>query len=132
MMAAILTNIVSHLRFLNHETNCGLEGDGTAWKPDGLAAESLGTDGFDGQFFASYPTAVSWGENRLDIFGILSNATLLHKYWDGNAWQPSATGWESWGDDFFDQPVATSWGENRLDVWAVREDGQLAHRYCKL
>ena len=131
MLAAMFTNTVSCSHFLIQETNCGLEGDGSAWKPDGLLPESLGTDGFNDQFFVSSPAAVSWGKNRLDIFGILSNSTLLHKYWDGSAWQPSASGWESWGDGFNGNPVATSWGENRLDVWALQK-GELAHRYCKL
>ena len=74
---------------------------------------------------------MSWGDNRLDIFGILTNGTLLHKFWDGTGWQPSLSGWEQWGDNFTGNPVATSWGEDRLDAWAIRSTGELAHRYCK-
>lgn len=62
--------------------------DGTAWKPEGNEAmESLGSDGFGEESFYGHnagPGINSWGPDRLDIFGVLGNGTLLHKYWDGN------------------------------------------------
>ena len=40
------------------------------------------------------PVAVSWGGDRIDFFGRGHDSNLYHKWWDGKAWQPSATGYE--------------------------------------
>ena len=37
------------------------------------------------------------GPNRLDVFAIGTDSALYHKWWDGNAWGPSVTGWEAMG-----------------------------------
>ncbi|KAL8895456.1 MAG: hypothetical protein Q9207_008166 [Kuettlingeria erythrocarpa] len=69
------------------------DGIGQAWRPSTTDWYSKGPD----DFFTSDPTAVSWGENRLDIFGI-SNDRLLHQAWTGSDWYPDATLWEILGD----------------------------------
>lgn len=59
--------------------------DGTTWKPEGHeTTENLGSDNFDREYFESGPGIDSWGPDRLDIFGVLSNGTLMHKSWDGS------------------------------------------------
>ena len=62
--------------------------DGTHWGPSLTDWEPLGG------IFNSPPAAVSWGPNRLDIFGLGVNNEMLHKWWDGTDWRPSQTGWE--------------------------------------
>jgi hypothetical protein len=47
-----------------------------------------------GGVFTSAPTVVSWGPNRLDVFGIGTDGNVYHKYWGGSSW--SAT-WENRG-----------------------------------
>ena len=42
----------------------------------------------------------SWGQNRLDIFGIGTDGAMLHKAWNGSAWQPSVLEWERLGGVF--------------------------------
>jgi hypothetical protein len=40
---------------------------------------------------------VSWGPNRLDVFVEGTDSALYHKWWDGQAWGPSVTGYERQG-----------------------------------
>ncbi|MFF2276184.1 M20/M25/M40 family metallo-hydrolase [Agromyces sp. NPDC058126] len=42
-------------------------------------------------------SVVSWGPGRIDVFAAGVDSDVLHKGWDGSAWQPSATGYESLG-----------------------------------
>ncbi|KAL8838184.1 MAG: hypothetical protein Q9170_002227 [Blastenia crenularia] len=63
--------------------------DGNSWQPS--------TEGWYGKSqveFDSKPSLTSWGENRLDIFGVVSTGTLLHQAWTGSSWYPRATNWE--------------------------------------
>lgn len=87
----------------------------------------------DGVKFASPPAAVSWGPDRLDVFGVGDDNKVYHKYWNGEQYLPSE-GWEllAWkapeGGFNAGALQATSWGPNRLDLWAVgHEDGALWH-----
>ncbi|MDD2481991.1 MAG: hypothetical protein PHF82_07680, partial [Lutispora sp.] len=41
----------------------------------------------------SAPAAVSWGPNRIDVFGRGQNQSLWHKYWNGARWSD----WEDLG-----------------------------------
>jgi hypothetical protein len=93
--------------------------DGSSWRPDGTALESLGGP------FVSGPAAVSWGHNRIDVFALNKYGDLLHGFWDGSNW----VAWELFGRDFTGVPTAISWGENRLDVFGLRSDSKLYHRY---
>jgi hypothetical protein len=40
---------------------------------------------------------VSWEAGRLDAFVVGTDGALYHKWWDGNAWGPSVTGYEGLG-----------------------------------
>jgi hypothetical protein len=42
------------------------------------------------------------------IFAIGADATMVYKYWDGAAWQPSLTGWSSLGGSFISAPSAVA------------------------
>ncbi|KAL6716797.1 hypothetical protein ACLMJK_004709 [Lecanora helva] len=69
--------------------------DGQAWRPDVTGWYNKGED----VHFSSDPAAVSWGKNRLDIFGLESSGEeLLHQTWYGEGWYPGAGGWETLGN----------------------------------
>jgi hypothetical protein len=70
---------------------------------------------------------VSWGANRLDIFGLGTDNQMYHKAWDGS-WYPSQTGWEGLGGKFNSPPTVVSWGPNRLDIFALGTDDQMYHK----
>ena len=66
--------------------------------------------------------AVSWGPNRLDVFGIGTDSALYHMAWNGSTW----SGWQRRGGILIQPPVsAVSWGPNRLDVFGVGTDSAL-------
>jgi len=60
--------------------------------------------------------------------GIDNNA--YHKYWDGNAWHPSQTGWEPLGGVFV-SPLAISGLDSvhDIDIVGVGPDNQMYHKY---
>jgi hypothetical protein len=78
---------------------------------------------------AGSASAVSWAENRLDIFVRGVDGGVYHKYWNGNNWGPSLTDWEPLGGQITDSPVAVSWAENRLDIFVRGADGGVYHKY---
>jgi hypothetical protein len=53
-----------------------------------------------GGVFKSPPSAVHWGGDRLDIFGLGTDNQMFHKAWDGSKWLPSGTDWEPLGGVF--------------------------------
>jgi hypothetical protein len=71
---------------------------------------------------------VSWGPNRIDVFGIGTNGAMFHKAFDGGAWRPSASGWESLGGVFASPALAVSPGTGLLDVFGVGSDQSLFHK----
>ncbi len=78
---------------------------------------------------SSSAPVVAWAENRLDVFGLGMDSALWHKWWDGTAWGPSVTGWESLGGVLTSEPVAVAWAENRLDVFVRGTDSALWHKW---
>jgi hypothetical protein len=40
---------------------------------------------------------LAWGPGRLDVFVVGADSEIYHKAWDGSAWQPSVTSYESLG-----------------------------------
>ena len=53
-----------------------------AWHPSPTAWERLGG------VFTSPPAVAAWGPNRLDIFGLGTDAQMFHKAWDGQPGTP--------------------------------------------
>ncbi|MBW4506075.1 MAG: S8 family serine peptidase [Scytonematopsis contorta HA4267-MV1] len=78
-----------------------------------------------GGFALSAPAAVSWGEDRIDVFIIGQKRQLLRKFWDGTCWSE----WEDLGGLFKQGVTVCSWGVNRLDVFAVGADNAMYHKY---
>lgn len=97
--------------------------DGTKW---------LDTwESFDNMVLGGTPTAISWGQNRLDVFGIdYDSGALLHIAWDGSQWLPAdnfstpAAGVECTGT-----VAATSWSANRIDVVVLGTDGNYYYKF---
>jgi hypothetical protein len=71
---------------------------------------------------------VAWGPNRIDTFVLGTDRALYHKWWNGAAWGPSLTGYESLGGVCTSVPQAVSWGPNRLDVFVTGTDSALYHK----
>ncbi|KAL8684832.1 MAG: hypothetical protein Q9224_006110, partial [Gallowayella concinna] len=89
--------------------------------PNGPKLHSDGVDHSD-------ISTVAWGENRLDVFGLVEN-NLTHKYWDGHQWNPSGLDVETLGNGLATPPVAVSWGADRLDIFALDDHSVLKHQY---
>lgn len=95
--------------------------DGAGWAP----WEDLGPRMQNQADIWLAPAAVSWGNNRIDVFaGRKGDGALLHCYWDGQAWY----GWEDMGGVLTAAPTAISRGANRLDVYARGTDNTVYHR----
>ncbi len=99
--------------------------DQNAWYPgSGVTQwEDLGGS------FAGSPVAVSWGKNRLDIFGRGFDGQLHHKWWSPQSgWGPSTLGWEAMGGKVSADPAVVSWGSSRIDIVMRGYDGAVYHK----
>lgn len=93
--------------------------DGSAWS----AVDDLGTPA--GVTLTSWPSAVAWGRDRLDIFVRGSDNRLWHKPWDTNTWYA----WDNPGGagNMAGAPRVASWGPKRLDIAYADTSGNLRH-----
>lgn len=82
-----------------------------------------------GGLIVGKPTAVAWGENRLDVFVRGLDNQIYHKAWDGSRWYPDILGFESLGGTLAGDPVGVSWAKNRLDIFARGFDGKIYHKW---
>ena len=78
-----------------------------------------------GGIFTSEPNCVSWGENRIDCFGIGKNKHMHHKYWDGSKWDSD---WQNLGGSFISAPNCVVRIKNRIDCFAKGQDEKIYHR----
>jgi hypothetical protein len=86
--------------------------NGMAWLPspsDWWYLEGAGVD---------EPTVVSWGPDRLDVFGRGVNGDVMHKYWNGT-W----SAWESLGGVISHPVTAVSRGTGKIDLFVRGVDG---------
>jgi hypothetical protein len=72
---------------------------------------------------------VAWGANRLDTFVLGTDRALYHKWWNGSAWGPSVTGYETMGGTCTSVPQVVAWGPNRLDVFVTGVNSALYHKW---
>jgi hypothetical protein len=73
------------------------------------------------------PTALTWGQDRIDVFLVDPNTkSLYHRYFDGNYWQPPAS-FNDLGGYCTSRPVAVSRGPGFIDVFARGGDAGLWH-----
>ena len=96
---------------------------GQGWFPNG-PWENLGAP--PGLSLTSDPSAVSWGDGRVDVFARASDDGLWHRWYiRGQGW----SGWEPLGGVLNSGPDVSSWGEGRLDVLVRGADNRLHHKW---
>ena len=74
------------------------------------------------------PSAVSWGENRIDLFVRNINGSIQHQAWNGSSWYPSDHTFENMGGVFAGDIKAVSWEANRIDLFGRGFDGKIYHK----
>jgi hypothetical protein len=78
-----------------------------------------------GGSLTSGPAVASWASGRLDVFGVGTDSSLIHKWYDGSSWH----GWESLGGHLTAEPSVVSWASGRLDVFARGPANDLIHKW---
>ena len=63
------------------------------------------------------------------VFGLGTNNEMFCKFWDGTAWHPSQSGWESLGGQFVSPPVVALRGPWSFDIVGLGTDNQMYHKY---
>ena len=74
-------------------------------------------------------STISWGYNRMDIYGSDGQGNVTHQYWDGYQWGPKYNEIETLGGGFDSPPTAVSPAEGKMDVFSVGADKSLQHKY---
>lgn len=77
-----------------------------------------------GGIITSSPAAVSWDDDRIDVFAAGTNNHLYHKWYD-EGWSD----WEDLGGVIMGAPSVASWDEGRLDVFVRGTDNALYHKW---
>ncbi|KAI3317697.1 hypothetical protein HD806DRAFT_514023 [Xylariaceae sp. AK1471] len=73
-------------------------------------------------------SAVSWGDPRVDLFGIAPDNSIWHKFYTGYDWQPKQ--FEHIPSGATSCPSVSSWDYGRIDlVWANNSGGNVLHKY---
>jgi len=101
---------------------------GDHWHPPNPTWQGLGGvfAEVDGTVFP--PAVVSWGPDRLDIFGPGKSLGMWHKAWTGSSWYPSTTDWQALGGTFRNvKPAVASWAPDRLDIFAVGDNNHATY-----
>ena len=70
-------------------------------------------------------TAVSWGRDRIDLFWIGADWSLMHRFWNGMSWSAD----ETLGGHLVAPPAVTAWGDNEMEVFVISPEGELLNRY---
>lgn len=74
-------------------------------------------------------SAISWGFNRMDVYGNDGAGNVTHQYWDGYQWGPAYDQIEALGGGFDSPPVAVSPGTRKMEIFSVGQDDSLMHKY---
>ena len=88
---------------------------------------SKGQIGWDSRLLHKYAAplgACSWGENRIDVFGLDPNQEVLQLWWS-DAWNWSRLGSEFSNTRFAKQLTSCSWGDGRIDVFGLDAAGKV-------
>jgi hypothetical protein len=96
--------------------------DGSEWAPSETSWEA------HGGAFQTAPVAISWGPNRVDVFGQSTDNAYYHQAWDGAQWQPGIASWEFHGGGFIGPPAVASWASGHLDIFGRGTDGAMYHQ----
>jgi serine protease AprX len=71
--------------------------------------------------------ANSWGDQRIDVFGVSPNNSIWHKFHTAQLFQPA--GFENFSGDVKYTPSVVSWAPDRLDYFVVGKNGSAYYRY---
>lgn len=75
--------------------------------------------------------AVSWGFNRMDVFGEdLNSGSINHKYWDGYQWGPSVQALEYLGGNSSAGGSPGAISRNQSLIEYVQLSAQITHVPC--
>ena len=69
--------------------------------------------------------AVSWGDDRIDLFWVSPDDGLTHRSFRDGRWDAP----ESLGGTLASAPAATAWAVDQLQVFAIFPDSALWNRY---
>lgn len=75
-------------------------------------------------------STISWGEPRVDLFGVASDDRFWHKFYTGYDWQPFNT-FEHLPspENIAGCPSVTTWGDGRLDIfYTPQHEGNVLHK----
>ena len=101
--------------------------NGSQWEP----GKGIGDWKDLGEHLQATPAVVSWGPERLDLFGRNIGGALLHKCWSDQAgWWPTDSGsWNHfWPSGMVNDPIALSSGPERLELFRHSINDQFAHK----
>ena len=73
-------------------------------------------------------SAISWGYNRMDIYGNDGKGNVTHQYWDGYQWGPAYNRIEALGGGFNSPPSAVASGTGVMHIFSVAQDKSLEHK----
>ncbi|KAH8892361.1 fucose-specific lectin [Thozetella sp. PMI_491] len=93
---------------------------GEGWAPSTTDWESL-----DGEIPWSTVTAVSWGPNRIDLFGLGPDNDCHHKWCEGSSW----SSWQKLGGRSFSDVVAVTWGPGILHLFVRGGNNMVFHMH---
>ncbi|KAL9134242.1 MAG: hypothetical protein Q9175_004569 [Cornicularia normoerica] len=74
-------------------------------------------------------SAISWGFNRMDVYGNDGKGNITHQYWDGYQWGPAYNQVEALGGGFSSPPTAVSPGTGKMEIFSIGNDKTLMHKY---
>lgn len=80
-----------------------------------------------GGYLTSTPAVVSTAENRIDLFGLGPDQSMLHRSWDGSAWG----NWQELGGAFSTLPVVVPDESGGFDIFARGLDFLIYHTNWK-
>ncbi|KAI2628162.1 hypothetical protein GGS21DRAFT_244866 [Xylaria nigripes] len=73
-------------------------------------------------------SAVTWGIPRIDLFGVVPEKSIWHRFYTGYDWQPE--GFEQIAAEGATCPSLSSWEYGRFDiVWANDSSWNVMHKY---
>lgn len=77
-------------------------------------------------------TACSWGEGRIDVFGVdPTTGNIKQMYFENERWHTNVipNPFQTIGTRFQGYITACSWGQKRIDIFGTDSGGQLLHYY---
>lgn len=74
-------------------------------------------------------TATSWGNGRVDLFGLDKDGKVLQFFFADGSWRIHLLGNGFQNNRFKSRPTAVSWGPNRIDLLGLGNNEKILHLY---